>query len=758
MKTATLTVSFDTEEADEYVYSAVFTSALTSTNKAIIPSTQTPSSTSYDSAADIMVAEEITSQSALTSLQFSMDRKVSVNKMTLTGLTAGEIISKVEVIFSNAVSGYYEWTGEGAGNYDGGVKKLVFNYNNVAVPSDGKFPVFFIVRPVTDISFESVIVTTDQHIYIKNTACSPNPFEGKTISFACGKFTRFNMGMDGYGSEVTSGTQYTLVESQDDLYSGATYILVATNDGNSYALGSQKNNNRDAVAVTVENKVITIDETILAYPIEISTVTGGFVLKDLIDNKYLYTSTPSSNRLLSRNEIGDDNYAVWSINITNSIATIKNVGNTDRGMIKYNFGNTSSPASLFNSYKEDFTTGVTDNLALYVDLSTCVVKEDPDLSYSTTSFDIDLGDPFTAPVLSNPHSLPVTYASSNTAVATVNSSTGAITIEGAGTATITASFAGDDTYKSGSASYLVNVTDPNANDGSLEKPYTASEAAALARAGNTDEVYVKGIISSIVYPYSTQFPTFTFFISDDGSSNTFEIYKASATSANDFKVGDIVVFKGTLTLFNTTAEFPEGNELISQIKTPRFSPDGGTFTSSQTVTLLADEGAVIRYTTDGSIPTAATGTIYNGAVLVSTTTTIKAIAIVGDAVTGVSVAEFTISSASVVTFTPGQDTGETSVTKSGVTVTMTTMNNASYYQVYANQSMTVTAPSQKKIKSIEFTCTASGKNKYGPGNASASEGSYSYSGNKGTWSGNVNSVTISTTAQIRMTSLTVTYE
>ena len=110
---------------------------------------------------------------------------------------------------------------------------------------------------------------------------------------------------------------------------------------------------------------------------------------------------------------------------------------------------------------------------------------------------------------------------------------------------------------------------------------------------------------------------------------------------------------------------------------------------------------------------------------------------------------------SIVTFTPGTDTGETSVTKSGVTCTMTTMNNASYYQIYASQSGTFSVASGN-ITAISFTCTASGTSKYGPGNASADVGTYSYSGSTGSWSGSASSITISSTAQIRMTALSIT--
>ena len=111
-----------------------------------------------------------------------------------------------------------------------------------------------------------------------------------------------------------------------------------------------------------------------------------------------------------------------------------------------------------------------------------------------------------------------------------------------------------------------------------------------------------------------------------------------------------------------------------------------------------------------------------------------------------------------VSFVPGTDTGTTSVTKGDLTATMTTMNNDEYYQIYANASGTFAVASGKGlITKIEFTCTASGTSKYGPGNGSANVGTYSYSGNTGTWTGSAESVSISTTAQIRMSSLDITY-
>ena len=63
------------------------------------------------------------------------------------------------------------------------------------------------------------------------------------------------------------------------------------------------------------------------------------------------------------------------------------------------------------------------------------------------------------------------------------------------------------------------------------------------------------------------------------------------------------------------------------VATPTFSPGSGTYSSTQTVTISSStSGAYIRYTVDGSTPSASAGTVYSGAITISATTTLKAIA------------------------------------------------------------------------------------------------------------------------------------
>ena len=106
-----------------------------------------------------------------------------------------------------------------------------------------------------------------------------------------------------------------------------------------------------------------------------------------------------------------------------------------------------------------------------------------------------------------------------------------------------------------------------------------------------------------------------------------------------------------------------------------------------------------------------------------------------------------------VTFTAGTDKGETSVTKEGVTVSMSTMSRDDEYRTYASTNMTITS-TVGNITSVIITCTGSGTSSYGPGKFSGT--GYSYSGTTGTWTGSATSVTLSASAQVRMTQIVVT--
>jgi len=87
-------------------------------------------------------------------------------------------------------------------------------------------------------------------------------------------------------------------------------------------------------------------------------------------------------------------------------------------------------------------------------------------------------------------------------------------------------------------------------------------------------------------------------------------------------------------------------EPIATVQAPAISPNGGSFTESQTVTLsTTTTGAEIRYTLDGSAPAAGMGTLYNAPFTVSETATVKAVALSGSNASSISEAAFTITTA-----------------------------------------------------------------------------------------------------------------
>ena len=95
-----------------------------------------------------------------------------------------------------------------------------------------------------------------------------------------------------------------------------------------------------------------------------------------------------------------------------------------------------------------------------MNFSAHTVKVDPELSYETTEFTADVNDDFISPALVNPHGLTVTYSSNNEEIAKVDKETGEVSFMGdEGVVTITATFAGDDIYAAGDASYTITVTD-----------------------------------------------------------------------------------------------------------------------------------------------------------------------------------------------------------------------------------------------------------------------------------------------------------
>ena len=236
----------------------------------------------------------------------------------------------------------------------------------------------------------------------------------------------------------------------------------------------------------------------------------------------------------------------------------------------------------------------------------------------------------------------VVYTTTDSKIAAVDENSGAITLgTKLGTATITATYAGNDNFYSSQASYTITVTYPYVHAGTEADPFTVAEAIAKAQeiGKTTDGVtyYTTGTISQID-TYGNN--TITYWISDDGTTNNqLEVYKgkglegANFVAISDLAVGYDVVISGNLVNYNEkTPEYAANSQIVSldthaTVEAPIFSIAGGTYTEAQSVEITAEDGTTIYYTTNGNDPVSGDSDMYSTPIQITAATMLKAIAV-----------------------------------------------------------------------------------------------------------------------------------
>ncbi|WP_243425591.1 discoidin domain-containing protein [Clostridium paridis] len=123
--------------------------------------------------------------------------------------------------------------------------------------------------------------------------------------------------------------------------------------------------------------------------------------------------------------------------------------------------------------------------------------------------------------------------------------------------------------------------------------------------------------------------------------------------------------------------------VANKVSTPAITPSNGSYTSAQSVTISdSTSGSTIRYTTDGTNPSATNGTIYSGAFTVSQTTSVKAIAYKsGMTDSDIATSYITIGSSSNVDFGPNVKIFDPSMSSASIQSTVDTIFN----QMQSNQ-------------------------------------------------------------------------
>ena len=350
----------------------------------------------------------------------------------------------------------------------------------------------------------------------------------------------------------------------------------------------------------------------------------------------------------------------------------------------------------------------------------------------------------------------------------------------AGTQTVTVSFTEGTTTKT--ATYTITV---KAIPNTKETAYSVADAYDIIDKLTTAEgVFISGIISQ-VDSYNGTYNSITYWISADGTTtNQLQAYSgkglegANFSAVTDVAKGAQVIICGDLKKYGSTYEFDKNNYLADYIATTK-QEAGITYAITEytakvneafsTPVLTNPNSLTVTYSSsDENLATidAATGAVTildkTGTVTITATFAGDESYLYGTASYNITISDPSITEATFVAATDLGNTtrGEGSIAKSPITFACTdgVLGNASEYRIYASSTTTFTAAEGYIITKVVLTSTASNTSSNGPAHLSTKEGSYTYSDKVGTWVGEAYTVTLSASAQVRATLITVYYK
>ena len=261
---AQFTVSFPANtSASEFTYNAVYPATAVVEDdaekidaakvKVIVKEAQKPTATSFDPAADVLVAKQIVTNAQPTSLNMQFKRFVAMGKMSLTGLPASSKIS--QVVFTAAtgdkVAGrnyINATTGEVVEySYYGATNMLTLSYDAPISTRD----IYFTCNPFEMEAGEvfTVKVVCDDATYTREVEIPA----GRSLTFAEGDLNTFSVDM----TDATKEANFVFVDGD--------YAVLAVSGGKYYALLCDANGTRldskDEYAYDGSGSITLTDET-----------------------------------------------------------------------------------------------------------------------------------------------------------------------------------------------------------------------------------------------------------------------------------------------------------------------------------------------------------------------------------------------------------------------------------------------------------------------------------------------------------------
>lgn len=409
-----------------------------------LPVEQAPTVTSFDGAADVMVAKSFTVTEATTTVEdLEFARLGAIVKIVLKdigGIMDNQHPGSVSMTAASPLAGrfiidmqnqclssiYYNSSNTVTAKYTSQTQYLIDNSNGT----------YLIVYPQTLASGTTLTIAaaTEDYTISKTITLS------KDIVLLPGKVNTLNISLaaDNISSNA-SATPYEL--SNGDLTEG-DYVIVYSGKAMKASVTSDR---FDVSEVTISDNKIFDPSADIVWHIAPSEDYWTIYNKSV---KAYAASTGAKNKAQLLGD-GTDDMSLWTASGSSAYEFVnkKNAANNVNANLRYNSG------YGFACY----STSTGGALSLY---KLSDGKTDAGICYDSASATITYGQTFTQPSITNPHGLSVSYESSDTEVATVDAD-GTITVVGAGTAIITCSW-NEQTiegvkYRAGSDTFTLTV-------------------------------------------------------------------------------------------------------------------------------------------------------------------------------------------------------------------------------------------------------------------------------------------------------------
>lgn len=733
-KTARFKAEIEDDQSGSYIFYALSPASsynsFNGTDKyisATIPNSQTPLEDSVDEAAQILyaVSDELAKFPNTVDLQFK--HFTAYGKLSFGNLELGDANVTSIAISSTDVKLAGRW------NYVVADGKFTENSGSpeVTLITDKIDNLWFACAPVGSMNGKTLkfTVNTDKGPLSKEVTLS-----GDKYNFTAGRIA--NMQVNMAGITFAESKVYDLVKDANDLTVDSKILIVAKESD--FALSTTQNgNNRAHAAVTKgDDRIENPGDAVQIITLEEGTTSGTLAFN--VGDGYLHAASSSNNYLRTEGALSAN--SSWNVSIAaDGTATIVAQGTNTRNTMQYNKTN-----SIFSCYasasqtavviyklqgsgtvKENYLEVSTNAIAVTADVSAASFTVNSDLVWTASSED--------ANVTTDGNTVNVSFAANEE------------TVEKTYTVTVSAD---------GVESQVVTITQEAYVDPSIVEKKTIAEFKALE---DGDTVYeLEGRISQIVTAYSSQYNNISFYIVDETTGDEIQIYRMSCEGvtepATSITVGDRITVRGAKGSYGGQSQMAQGGTYVSHedgASTPKI------VCANNTVTITADAGAAIYYTTDGQIPTTSS-TPYNAEFPITETKTVKAIAVVDgllqslvasveceyvnpDAPQPISETLNIYGTTGVLGTNVISWTGEyfTCTNEKASSSTAIRNSDSDHYRVYAKSVLTFTALEDKAFTKVVVTCTSSSY-------ANVLSGSLTSTGATASVSGSVVTITCST--------------